>query len=129
MAISHSRFGHRWGSIRWPNDLRLDSRLGGSGCPGIALSGSFLVVHRGLHRPIRHGFSFGFLSGLIAMELQALFLTLYFAYNPEYELIEIPFGLPARLATAIFAPVNAMIAGLFTVGLVWILGKIWNRAA
>ena len=86
-----------------------------------------VVVHRRLHRPVFHGFGVGFLSGLFAIELQALFLPIYFANNPEYALIEIPFGLPARLATAIFAPLNATLAGLLTAGIVWILGRLWSR--
>ena len=87
-----------------------------------------VVFRRGLHRPVVHGFVVGFLSGLFAVELQAAFLPTYFANNPEYALIEIPFGLPARLATAIFAPINATLAGLLTAGIVWILGKLSRRS-
>ena len=84
----------------------------------------FVVIGRGLHRPILHGFGVGFLGGLLAIELQAAFLPLYFANNPEYALIEIPFGLPARLATAVFAPIHATLAGLLTAGIVWALGRL-----
>ncbi len=83
----------------------------------------FLVFRKNLPRPVRYGFGIGFLAGLLAIELQAAFLPLYFANNPDYALIEIPFGLPARLATAVFAPINATIAGLLTAGVVWLLGK------
>jgi len=89
---------------------------------------SVVVSRRGIHRPVFHGFLVGFLSALIAVELQAVFLPIYFANNPEYELIEIPFGLPARLATAIFAPIHATLAGLLIAGIVWVLGKLSRRS-
>lgn len=85
-----------------------------------------LIVRRAPRRPVLHGFITGFLSALIAIELQAAFLPIYFDNNPDYALIEIPFGLPARLATAIFAPINAAIGGLLTGGIVWLIGKFWR---
>lgn len=87
-----------------------------------------LVARRVSKRPVRHGFVTGFISAFLAIELQALFLPLYFANNPEYALIEIPFGLPARLATAIFAPLQATLAGGLTAGFVWLWNRIWPRA-
>jgi len=93
----------------------------------IFLALSVLIVRRVPHRPVFHGFVIGFLSALIAIELQAAFLPIYFANNPDYALIEIPFGLPARLATAIFAPLNAAVGGLLTAGIVWLIGKFWRR--
>ncbi len=82
-----------------------------------------------MRRRMLHGFAVGFLSALVAIELQAVFLPLYFANNPGYELIEIPFGLPARLATAIFAPIHATLAGIVTAGIVWVLSRFWSRDA
>ena len=93
----------------------------------IFLALGVLVVRQSPHRPVPHGFVIGFLSALIAIELQAAFLPIYFANNPGYALIEIPFGLPARLATAIFAPIHAALGGLLTAGIVWLLGKFWCR--
>lgn len=98
----------------------------GSVALAILFAGALVVVARGLHRSVLHGFAAGFFSGLFAVELQAVFLPVYFSNNPGYELIEIPFGLPARLATAIFAPLPAMIAGLLMAGMVWALGKVWS---
>ena len=89
--------------------------------------GSQLVAPRDLQRPLLHGFVTGFLTGLVAVELQAAFLTENFANNPEYALIEIPFGLPARLATAVFAPVHATLTGLLTARIVWIPGRFLSR--
>lgn len=86
-----------------------------------------IVFRQDLHRPVFHGFIVGFLSGLFAVELQAAFLPMYFTNNPEYAAIEIPFGLSARLATAIFAPIHGIIAGSLTAGIVWVLGKISRR--
>ena len=88
----------------------------------------FVVFRRDLHRPVFHGFIVGFLSGLFAVELQAAFLPTYFANNPDYAAVEIPFGLPARLATAIFAPMQGIIAGSLTAGIVWILGKLSRQS-
>lgn len=88
---------------------------------------ALLVVRRGMHRPVRHGFATGFFFGLFAAELQAVFLPLYFTNNPEYALIEMPLGLSPRLATALGAPIPATIAGLLTAGIVWLLGKLWKK--
>ena len=94
---------------------------------GILVVAGFVVAYRGMHRSVLHGFGVGFLSGLFAVELQAAFLPTYFANNPEYALVERPFGMPARLATAVFAPINATLAGLMTAGIVWMLGRLRNR--
>lgn len=88
-----------------------------------------LTALRETRRPVLHGFVTGFLAAFVAIELQAVFLPLYFANNPAYELVEIPFGLPARLATAIFAPLHATLAGLLTAGFVWCLGAIQRLRA
>ena len=84
---------------------------------------AFIVVVRRLHRPVLHGFWAGFLAGLVAIELQAAFLPIYFSNNPGYSDIEIPFGLPARLATALLAPLPAFVAGLATAGTAWLLNQ------
>ena len=87
----------------------------------ILLAVAALAAGRAPSRPVLHGFVSGFLAGLLAIELQAAFLPFYFTNNPEYAQIEIPFGLPARLATAVFAPIHAALAGLLTAGAAWIL--------
>lgn len=63
-------------------------------------------------RPGRHGLVAGFAAGLVAIWTQALLLDTYFANNPGYADIEIPFGLPPRLATFLLGPLNAILAGL-----------------
>lgn len=88
---------------------------------------ALLVSHSAPYRPALHGFAVGFLTVFLAVELQAAFLPIYFANNPDYALIEIPFGLSARLATAIFAPVHATIGGLLTAGFVWTISNIRRR--
>ncbi len=93
----------------------------------ILIVAGVVIAGRRVQRPVLQGFLTGFLSAFIAIELQAAFLPRYFANNPEYALIEIPFGLPARLATAIFAPLQGILAGLLTAGIVWVLGKILSR--
>jgi len=63
------------------------------------------------------------LAALAAIELQALFLPIYFANNPGYAEIEIPFGLSARVATAVLGPLNALIAGTITAIITWLFSK------
>ncbi len=67
------------------------------------------------HRIAAHGLILGFLTGIFAIELQALFLPLYFQHNPTYLAIEIPFGLSARAATALGAPIPSLIAAVISV--------------
>lgn len=92
--------------------------------PGILVALAMVVLIRNPKRPVLHGFLAGFLAGFVAVELQALFLPWYFVNNPEYALIEIPFGLSARLATAVFAPVHATLAGTLIAGMVWVVGRL-----
>ena len=77
-------------------------------------------------RSFRHGLVGGFLVALVAIETQALFLGTYFANNPEYMDIEMPFGLAPRLATALLGPLNAILAGL-VVGLIAALVARYDR--
>ena len=86
-----------------------------------------VVARHTTYRPALHGFAAGFLTVFLAVELQAAFLPVYFANNPDYALIEIPFGLSARFATAIFAPVHATIGGLLTAAIVWMFSNIRRR--
>ena len=83
-----------------------------------------VIALRAPARPLLHGFAAGFLAGLVAVETQALFLTTYFANNPQYAEIEIPFGWPPRLATAVLGPLNAALAGVITGVLAWALWKV-----
>lgn len=87
---------------------------------------AFIVSSRRLRRPVLHGFGAGFLTGLFAIELQALFLPLYFSNNPGYSEIDIPFGLSARVATALLAPLPASLAGALTAVTVWLLNGLWR---
>lgn len=82
-----------------------------------------VIALRAPGRPFRQGLVAGFLVGLVAVETQALFLGTYFANNPEYADVEIPFGLPPRLATALLGPLNAALAGLIAGVVAWLL---WN---
>ncbi len=76
------------------------------------------------NRPFLHGLAAGFLTGLVAVETQALFLGTYFANNPQYADVEIPFGWPPRLATAVLGPLNAILAGVITGVLAWLFWKV-----
>lgn len=100
------------------------------GWVALALIGamSVVVVWMVPQRPVRNGFFAGFLAALIAIELQALFLPLYFSNNPGYADIDIPFGLSARLATALFAPLNAVLAGVLTAGCSWLACRLTGQA-
>ncbi len=80
-------------------------------------------------RPFRHGLLAGFLAGLVAVETQALFLATFFSNNPQYADIEIPFGWPPRVATAVLGPVNAVVAGLITGALAWVIWKLRRAGA
>lgn len=73
-------------------------------------------------RPFLHGLVAGFIVGLAAIWTQAMFLDTYFANNPGYADIEIPFGLSPRLATFLLGPINAFIAGVIA-GLVALLSR------
>jgi hypothetical protein len=78
-------------------------------------------------RPLLHGLVAGFLTGLIAVEIQALFLTTYFVNNPQNADIEMPFGWPPRLVTAVLGPLNAVVAAVIAGVLAWACWKV--RAA
>ena len=95
--------------------------------PGLLLLLAAIVALRVDARPTRHGFVAGFLAAFVAIELQALFLPIYFSNNPGYDQIEIPFGWPARLATAVLGPINALLAGVVCAALTWILSKLVKR--
>lgn len=86
-----------------------------------------IVALRAPARPFRHGLVAGFFVGLVAIELQALFLGTYLANNPDYGDVEIPFGLPPRLATALLGPINAVFAGLVAGVVAWLLWKAMRR--
>jgi len=75
-------------------------------------------------RPFVSGFAAGFLAGLVAIETQALFLGTYFANNPQFADVEMPFGWPPRLATAVLGPLNAVVAGVITGVLAWVFRKV-----
>lgn len=84
----------------------------------------------GLRRPDRavaHGFLAAFVAGVIFVELQALFLPLYFENNPQYRSIPIPFGLPARVATAILGPANAILAAAVAAATAWASARLSRR--
>ena len=76
------------------------------------------------NRPFLHGLATGFLAGLVTVETQALFLTTYFANNPQYVGIEMPFGWPPRVATAVLGPLNAALAAVIVAALAWSLWKV-----
>ena len=78
-----------------------------------------IVALRASGRPFGHGFAAGFLAALVAIETQALFLPLYFANNPQWADLEMPFGWSPRLATAVLGPLNAVLAGLLAGALAW----------
>ncbi len=78
-------------------------------------------------QPFRHGLATGFVGALLAIETQALFLPTYFANNPEYAELEMPFGLSPRVATAVLGPLNAVVAGLVSGVLAWLLWRLFRR--
>lgn len=88
---------------------------------------ALIVALRAPGRPVIHGFLTGLLAALVAIELQALFLPIYFANNPGYAEIEIPLGLSARVATAVLGPINALIAGAITALLTWLFSRSIRR--
>jgi len=75
-------------------------------------------------RPLLHGLAGGFLAGLVAVELQALFLTTYFANNPEFADIEMPFGWPPRVVTAVLGPLNAVLAAVVSGLVAWATSRV-----
>lgn len=79
-------------------------------------------------RPVVHALLAGLVAAVVAMETQALFLDTYFANNPQYADVEIPFGWSPRMATAVLGPLNgipaALVAGLFG----WLASKLLRRA-
>jgi hypothetical protein len=85
------------------------------------------VALRAPTRPLRHGLAAGFLAALAAIWAQALLLETYFANNPGYAGIQVPLGLSARQATFLLGPANALLAGLVTGALAWLLGRARQR--
>ncbi len=74
-------------------------------------------------RPFRHGLAAGFVAGLAAIWTQALCLDAYFANNPAYADVEMPFGLTPRTATFVLGPLNALLAGLVAGLVAWLAGR------
>jgi len=95
--------------------------------PVLLLIAAFVVAWHVRDRPFAHGFLAGFLIAEAAILLQALFLETYFANNPDYRAIEIPFGLAARTATFLLSPINAILAGLLVGVVVWGLQRTLLR--
>lgn len=87
-----------------------------------------IVARRAPTRPFLHGLAAGFVVALVAVEVQALFLDIYFANNPQYADLEIPFGLPPRLATAVLGPVNAVFAGVISGIVAWLGSMVMAKS-
>jgi hypothetical protein len=62
-------------------------------------------------KPARVAFAAGFIAALVAVWTQGIFLDTYFAHNPAYRTVDIPFGLSPRVWTIGMAPVGALIGG------------------
>ncbi len=90
---------------------------------GLLAIAGVAVALRAPGRPLRHGFAAGFFAGLVAVETQAVFLGTYFANNPQYADLEMPFGLSPRLAVFILGPINALLAGLIAAAVGW---PVWK---
>ena len=75
---------------------------------GIGMACALLIRRH----PVRNALVAGFLAGLLAIWTQVAFLDAYFAANPAYRQIEIPFGLAPRSWTVLFAPLGAVAAAL-----------------
>ena len=81
-------------------------------------------------RPFLHGLVAGFVAGLIAIEIQAIFLTTYFANNPQWANLEMPFGWPPRVVTAVLGPLNAVVAAAIGGAVAWTASRArgaWAR--
>ena len=90
---------------------------------GLLTIGALTVAWRVPERPFRQGLVAGFLMSLVAIETQGIFIGTYLANNPEYAGLEMPLGLSPRLATMILGPINAVLAGLISGALAWLLWK------
>lgn len=62
--------------------------------------------------PIKNAFAAGFAAAIVMVLTQAAFLDDYFAHNPDYRDIPIPFGLNPRVYIVMFAPLFGLFAGL-----------------
>lgn len=80
-------------------------------------------------RPFGWGAFAGFVAGFVAIETQALFLPTYFANNPQYSGLEMPFGWSPRFATAVLGPLNAIVAGVFSGAIAATMGFARRRIA
>jgi len=73
--------------------------------------------------PLRNAFAAGFLAALLALMLQAMFMSVYFANNPGYANVEIPLGLSARQYTLLFAPLGGLVAALLAAASAWFVSR------
>lgn len=69
--------------------------------------------------PIRNAFVAGFVAGILAILTQAVFLSTYFANNPAYAELPIPFGLDPQLYTFLSSPAGGLIVGALACLVAW----------
>ncbi|MFQ5528158.1 MAG: hypothetical protein ACE5GX_18125 [Thermoanaerobaculia bacterium] len=86
-----------------------------------------IIGLRAPRRPFRHGLAAGFLAALVAIEAQALFLPIYFANNPQWADLEMPFGWSPRLATAVLGPLNTILPAVIVGALAWGFSRASRR--
>lgn len=94
---------------------------------GLLAVGGGIVGMFAASRPLVHGLLAGFLTGLVAVETQALFMTTYLANNPQVADVEMPFGWSPRLVTAVLGPLNAIVAALIVGALAWTFWRVRPR--
>lgn len=92
---------------------------------------SVFIVLNEYRAPIRNAFIAGFFTAILALITQMTFADTYFANNPEYLEIELPFGLSPVLYTILFAPIGGLVAGglaaFSALILVFVKQRVWPK--